>query len=276
MKGAAFALFVTLLTPQASRVACIPAVGKVAASPARQTQEDGARKLDEFGNINVSDFLARLDNFAVELQTDPTAKGYVVAHIVPGNFPGWPLRRANWAKGYLVRGRGIDESRVEVFNAGYRDAVGFELWVVRAGGKLPLTPFDYEAELSREKTPYPFDRSPYYKISPDETGIESGYIGYLDDKGMYEPFATALRYDPAARGCIIAYTARGSRRGSDKRLASKVKLSILKNHPVGADRIVAIGGGQRPYLMVELWLVPPGAELPKPRPTVRPRRRARH
>jgi hypothetical protein len=43
--------------------------------------------IDAFGDIQISDFLARADNFAYELQSDPTAKGYVVAYVVVYKAP---------------------------------------------------------------------------------------------------------------------------------------------------------------------------------------------
>lgn len=39
-----------------------------------------ARKFDEFGGISVGDAEARLDNFTIELQNDPTAQGYIVTY----------------------------------------------------------------------------------------------------------------------------------------------------------------------------------------------------
>jgi hypothetical protein len=164
---------------------------------------------------------------------------------------------------------------VQVFNGGQRDEPLYQLWVVPQGAKLPLDPFDFGAALAREKGAYLFDRYPYYEIDPDKTDISYGYMGYLSEKGFYEPFAEALRQDPAARGCVIAYRTRRQRRGSDRRLAARVKLAILKNHALGADRVVVVGGGLRPERLVELWIVPPGAALPKPTPSVRPARRRR-
>ena len=241
-----------------------------------QTAEGGARKVDEFGDILVTDWLARLDNFAVELQSNPVAKGYVVAYIAPNKPPGWPLRRASWARGYLVRGRGIDESRVEVFNGGYGDpAPRYELWVVQPGANLPVKPFDYGAELSREKRAYLFDSYAYFVLDPEDTGIESGYIGYLDEKGRHAFYVEALRLDPAARGYVVAYRSRRGRRGSDRALAAHVKLSILKHHALAADRVVAVGGGVRERQVVEYWIVPPGATLPRPTPVPTPARRRR-
>lgn len=271
----ALIIFALLAPPLPGDAATAPA--HVAARPEAQAQDDGAKKVDEFGDILVTDWLARLDSFAIDLHSNPGATGYIVAYLAPSNSPGWPLRRSQWARGYLITGRGLDEGRVQVVNGGYRDGNEhlYQLWMVGPGAKLPVALFDYGAGLAREKKAYLFDRYTYYDINPDETDIEYGYRGYLDEKGFYTSFAEALRQDPAARGCVIAYARRRERSGSDRRLAARVKLSILKHHALGAERVVTLGGGRRPERFVELWIVPPGAELPKPTPAPSPAPRKR-
>src|SRR5205823_13125607 len=37
-----------------------------------------AIKFDEYGNIRFNDEKARLDNFAIQLQNEPTAQGYII------------------------------------------------------------------------------------------------------------------------------------------------------------------------------------------------------
>ncbi|MCA1634774.1 MAG: hypothetical protein LC802_14045 [Acidobacteria bacterium] len=221
------------------------------------------RPFDEMGDILISYWLARADNFAIELMNNPAAKGYIVAYGVPNKLPGWPFRRASQIKGYLVKSRGIDAERVGVVYGGYRDEVMYQLWIVH-----------FAAALSREKTPFPFDQFGWFPLSPAETDIEDGYIGYLDERGRYEGFALALRSDPSLRGCVIAYAARGNRRGTDRRLAARIKSTIVTTNAIGAERVVALGGGSRPGKTVELWIVPPGSPLPKPTPTRRPTRPA--
>src|ERR1044072_5424902 len=245
------------------------------AAHAQEQSRQRPTRRDPFAAIQISDFLARADNCAVELQTDPTTKGYVVAYIVPNRFPGFPLRRAQWARGYLVNGRGIDPSRVEVVNGGYSDTtdVKFEFWLGEANAKPPVEPFDLGALLMREKLPFLFDRYDYYPPSEMGMGIESGYIGYLDDVGWFEPFVSALRSDPAARRCIIAYATPRNRRRRGRAPAALVKRNIMRTHAIGPDRIVPVAGGLRPHKLVELWLVPPGAPLPHATPPPRPARR---
>jgi len=87
----------------------------LSAAPARarqQTAPPAARLIDSFGEIQLSDLKARLDNFVVELRNDPSARGVVVAYGAKNKFPGWPLRRARISLTYMVSTRGLDASRV--------------------------------------------------------------------------------------------------------------------------------------------------------------------
>ena len=241
---------------------------------ARQGQpaNGGARLLDEYGLINISDTAARMDSFAVELQNRPTHTGYIVVYPQLNKFPAWPLRRAYWCKGYLTESRGLAPERVVVLNGGFADEVRTQLWLAPTGAPPPVPPFDLAAALSREKTPHLYDRRVFENAPPVAEGV---FNDFTSPKDSYEPFVAALRADPAARGFIIAYTRRRDGRGADRKLAARHKLSVLKLHPIGAERIVAKGGGLRSHRTLEFWIVPPGAPLPKPTPTVRPKRRAR-
>lgn|GEM_PF-980064 len=230
---------------------------------------------DEFGAINYSDMMARIDNFAIELQNAPEAKGFIVVFPRPDKFPAWPLKRAYWCKGYLTKARGLDASRIEVVNGGFADEIKYQLWITPPGVELPVAPFDLAAALAREKTPLLYDRAVFENYPPPPPGEGGEYEDYLSDRDAYEPFVSALRADPALRGFIVAYATRRNARGTDRKIAAREKLSILKLHAVGADRLVAVGGGLRKHRTIEYWLVPPGSPLPKPTPTVRPARRRR-
>ncbi|MBV9928947.1 MAG: hypothetical protein JOZ96_28300 [Acidobacteria bacterium] len=247
-----------------------------AAVHARQQQPaaGGARLVDEFGDVAISDLMARLDNFAIELQNEPASRGVIVAYGVRHRFPGWPLRRAHMSRTYLANTRGLEAARLSAVFAGLRDEATLQLWVVPPGAEPPARPFDLALLMSGEKTPLPFDR---YTVIERGDHSESEYGDlYPDDAGLYEYFAGVLKLDPALRGCVIGYTSRRGSLAAGRRIAARAKLTMAKAYAVDVTRVAALGGGRREYKMIELWLVPPGAALPKPTPPARkPRRRQR-
>jgi len=96
-----------------------------------------ARKIDEYGNIRFNDEKARLDNFAIELQNDPTAQGYLVCYGGRTGRAGEAQRRCDRAKGYLTSTRGIDASRIVTVDGGFREDLTVELWIVPSGATPP-------------------------------------------------------------------------------------------------------------------------------------------
>src|ERR1051325_259026 len=213
-----------------------------------------ARKIDEFGEIEWSDLMARLDNFAIEWQNEPNSKGVVVFYSAKHKFPGWTRRRADASLDYLVKTRGLDAARLSVMNGGLRDETTSELWVVPAGAGLSLKPFDVSLLMSGEKTPLPFDR--FVIIERGDHLVAEYYFAtpYVNDPDLYAYFAEVLRSDPALRGCVIGYTSRRGSPAAARRIASRAKLTIAKSHAIDVGRVVALGGGRRDYKMVELWL----------------------
>ena len=95
------------------------------------------RQFDEFGDIRFNDEKARLDSFAIQLQNEPGAVGYVLVYPGRKSKPGDAQRRADRAKDYLVHTRGLSPSRVATLVGGQRDAMTLQLWVVPAGADPP-------------------------------------------------------------------------------------------------------------------------------------------
>ncbi|HEX8190044.1 MAG TPA: hypothetical protein VF586_16935 [Pyrinomonadaceae bacterium] len=244
-----------------------------AAAQARQQPAPAARLVDEFGAIQISDLMARLDNFAIELQNDPEARGHVVAYSAKHKFPGWPLRRAEYALNYLVDSRGLERSRLSVVNGGLRGDTAFELWVVGPGAELPVKTFDVSLLMSGERTAQPFDRFAVAERG-DRLEVEIYEATPLPDSAaLYRHFAEVLRRDPGLRGCVIGYASRRGSLAAGRRIAARAKMTMAKAYAVDVTRVVALGGGRREDKMLELWLVPPGAALPKPSPAPRGKRR---
>ncbi|HYW72493.1 MAG TPA: hypothetical protein VE961_15760 [Pyrinomonadaceae bacterium] len=91
------------------------------------------RKFDEYGNIRFNDEKARLDNFAIQLQNEPTSRGAIVGY---GSCDAEGMTRANRAKDYLVNTRGIDAGRIDVIDGGCLPELQVQLWIVPQGATL--------------------------------------------------------------------------------------------------------------------------------------------
>ena len=109
-----------------------------------------ARKIDEYGDLSLGDEQARLDNFAVELQNDPTAQGYVMAYGGRRGRAGEAQARADRARDYLVKTHAVDSARVVVIDGGHREELTVELFIVPAGVTPPeSTPTVETLEVER-------------------------------------------------------------------------------------------------------------------------------
>ena len=112
-----------------------PTCGRTAScsTPVRPNPQP-PRKFDEYGNIRFNDEKARLDNFAIQLQNEPTAQGYLIGY---GSCDAEGQTRANRAKDYLVNTRGIDAGRIMVVDGGCMPELKVELWIVPQGATPP-------------------------------------------------------------------------------------------------------------------------------------------
>ncbi len=114
----------------------------IASCLSTSASRDTTRPFDEFGDITCEDEMARLDNFAVQLQNEPTAKGLIIFYggrRFRGRLPkrGEAVARASRMKPYLVERRGIPANQVIVIDGGYSEEWHVVLWIVPAGASLP-------------------------------------------------------------------------------------------------------------------------------------------
>lgn len=91
-----------------------------------------ARQFDRFGDVGFDDEKARLDNFAIALQNDPSKQGYIIVFGQQGRAAE-AKKRADRAKGYLIESRGMDRQRLISWDHCVRDSLEFELWLSPAG-----------------------------------------------------------------------------------------------------------------------------------------------
>ena len=97
-----------------------------------------ARKFDQFGVLSQTDLTDHLDNFAIQLQSEPGARGYLIAFSGRTSPAGSAAARLKTMKDYLVETRGIEFTRLVTINGGVRERSGTELWIVPPGAKPPL------------------------------------------------------------------------------------------------------------------------------------------
>jgi PKD-like domain len=95
------------------------------------------RKFDEFPDISRNDEKARLDNYAIELQNDPTSTAYVIVYPGRHGKRGEVQEHANRVVEYLVHSRGLDKGRIVTLVGPVRDNLFVELWVTPQGAAPP-------------------------------------------------------------------------------------------------------------------------------------------
>lgn len=96
-----------------------------------------SRKFDEFPDIARNDEKARLDNFAIELQNDPTATAYVIVYPGKKSKRGDIQLHSSRIVDYLVHSRGLDERRIVTLVGAPRDQLHIDLWVTPQGATPP-------------------------------------------------------------------------------------------------------------------------------------------
>ncbi|HEX8400053.1 MAG TPA: hypothetical protein VF644_21665 [Pyrinomonadaceae bacterium] len=109
-------------------------------------QTRGARKVDEFVLSNCEVAMARLDNYALSLQNEPTTIAHIIFYegkileslskkILPRR--GEAEARVNDLKRYLVENRLIPSNRIEIINGGIRKEHSVEFWTVPNDASAP-------------------------------------------------------------------------------------------------------------------------------------------
>lgn len=98
---------------------------------------------------------------------------------------------------------------------------------------------------------------------------EYGKIMPKEEEPRLDNFVIELNMDPTAQGYIIAYSGRVSRPGDAQKAADRAKNYLVNKRALEGSRVVTVDGGSREQPAIELWIVPSGAEPPKPTPTVK-------
>ena len=106
-----------------------------------------SRPFDEFGDIRCEDEMARLDNFAIQLQNAPRDRGEII--FFAGKMAGDKLpkrgeaeARAERVRSYLIKRRGVPQASLVMINGGFSSNFRIVLWNVPPEAGL-VKPEDY-------------------------------------------------------------------------------------------------------------------------------------
>jgi len=189
-----------------------------------QTSVETARKFDEFGDIEASNLIARLDNLAVQVQNEPRSKAFLIVYRTRRDLPGLSNRYAHRMRSYLVNSRGLPAERVVIVDGGVAACLSQELWIVLPGGAPK--PRDDAYDNSYKPSIYKFDEHYYQTRKPSEDEIHywdnppEDLISYLE--GFGENFAEGSKAGRVSRRLSRG----GSRRSTRNRshVANRARL----------------------------------------------------
>ena len=92
-------------------------------------------------------------------------------------------------------------------------------------------------------------------------------VAFDDDKARLDNLAIELQNNPGTTGYIISYAGRRSRAGEADRMNARALGYLTGTRGISPERLRTINGGGRDVKSYELWLVPQGAEPPRPTPS---------
>ena len=96
-----------------------------------------SRKFDDYLDLKFSEERLRLDRFARQLYNEPGSQGYIIVYDAKDTRKPAARQRGERAKNYLVKERGLPETRIVVVNGGHRDKRTVELFIVPLGAYPP-------------------------------------------------------------------------------------------------------------------------------------------
>lgn len=226
-----------------------------------------ARKIDEFGRLYGCDGGARLDNFAVELEGVPGAKGYIIAHDARERLRGTAHAWGAYFLKYFVEFRGLEASRFVLVDAAEvpGEDLSMELWLVPAGAEPPA----FKPPGKKDARPFVgkyaelgvFNETTFYDT-------EGGSPGSFEDGLIYSSFAGLLRKQPESQGYVVVYAPPGAAPGYWRRAGTREQQKVAREE-VAAGRMTVVNGGVLPvkkkaakaedeeeenYGRVELWV----------------------
>ena len=241
-------------------LACVD-LPRVFAQETANTEEASARKFDEYGRVGGCDHTARLDNFAIQLQSAPTSEGYVIYYGPEDNGSGARKVVLEIIQDYLVNSRGLLPNRIKTVYGGRNNVLTepkIELWIAPQTAPPP-EPQTYKTNIEAFKGLFAeheaWDEVPITSRWGEEgTGPPVGNV-------TEAAFADMLRQQGQAMPYIVGYNGPDAVPGAWRRVAQR-EIEDLKRHGVEPGRFKIIYGGDSKNTKVQLWILPADAQPP--------------
>ncbi len=169
---------------------------------------------------------------------------------ISGGDPGvQPIYSWAISSGTIIGGQGTRNIAVDSAGTGVDRQITADLLV---GGYAP------ECTISAKAT--------VAVAGPAKKVDEFGDLIEKDEAGKLDSVITYVNQNPD-RVYIIGYAGRSNVRGYASNVLRRMRAYIAKSG-VTSDRVAAVDGGFREEPTYEFWIVPVGAEAPRPSPTI--------
>jgi hypothetical protein len=210
--------------------------------------------VNQFTSCNAG---AHLDYLAVELQNNTTATGHIVIYGPGGPDNSYGERAVGATKNYIVKTRGIEESRVVAVYAGrYKNVQELltEVWLVPEGAAPPPRA-KYRPDYGFEGK---FGEMGWWD-GPDAGGEGEGWSSRTEVTlvGLSE----MMRRRADARAYLVAYHDDESAPGAWRRGAAQ-EAERMRGFGIPAERVKIIFGGYAREAGLQVWILPQDAPPP--------------
>ena len=227
------------------------------------------RKFDEYGSLRACDHSARLDNYAIQLQHETDATGYVVVYAPESSSK--HIRES--IAGYLLNTRGLGRERVKTIHAGYNEVLTeplIQLWIVPEGA-APLKPEKRNVNLADFKGKLAeYQDWDHIDLVTDVFGIhEIGGDGPPVGNVTFAAFDDVLKAQKNSIAHVIAFNGMNDLPGAWRRVAEDT-LEKLKSFGFESSQFKIGYGGQSKDTKVQLWILPKGENPPTKDPASEP------
>ena len=219
-----------------------------------QVRKPVAKRFDQFGKVGHCDLGARLDNFAILVQSTPGSQANIIVYGPDGEGFGTGRYFLDLIKDYFVNVRGFKPGRVKTIYGGRNTDLTqpvIELWIVPKGAASP-EPQKHETHLES-----------FQGLFADQAAGDGFDLYQLDEMGPGIPdttdasFADILHQQKNATGYIVVYSGEDSTPGAWRRIAQS-QIDYFKALKLEANRFKMIFGGHQKETRLQLWISPDG------------------